>query len=520
MLKIHQIQVPVGRTLNIDTIAKKIHCAPGDISSFEIERESLDARGEKINFSYTVYAEVKNEAKYLKQKDVTDEKKEVYELPASPISTKERPIVVGFGPAGMYAALILAECGLRPIVIERGKAVEDRARDIDLFFQKGILDEESNVQFGEGGAGTFSDGKLTTRIKNIRISKVLEEFVEAGADPAITYQHRPHLGTDVLRTIVKNIRLKIISLGGEVHFNTRMESLLTKDHQVTGVHTSQGDFISSYVILCAGHSASDTYEELLKQGVMIEQKDFAAGVRVEHPQAMIDQNTYGRYAGHPQLGPASYQLTARTKVERGVYSFCMCPGGVVIPSPTKKENLAVNGMSYSKRDGGNANSAILVQIPRKDFDQGHPLDGFRFQQQLEQHAYRNGYQAPCQNIADYLKHQTSKTPCIQSTFPRGIVMEDMHALFSDPVNAALEEGLHCFARRIHGFDTNGIMVGMESRSSSPIRLTRNDDGCCVTCSGLYPCGEGAGYAGGIVSSAVDGIKQAENVIANIKEDCH
>lgn len=519
MIKIHQIQVPVGGTLNQETIAHKLHCSSADISSFEIDRESLDARGSSLHFSYTVYASVKNEAKYLRSKDVTNEAKEIYVLPEAPKNTQERPLVVGFGPAGMYCALVLAECGLRPIVIERGKAVEERAKDIDLFFQKGILDEESNVQFGEGGAGTFSDGKLTTRIKNVRISKVLDEFVEAGADPAITYQHRPHLGTDVLRTIVKNIRTKIISLGGEIYFDTKMESLLISDHQVTGIHTSKRDFEGRHIILCAGHSASDTYEALLKQGVMIEQKDFAAGVRVEHRQSLIDQSTYGKFAGHPGLGAASYQLTAKTKTGRGVYSFCMCPGGVVIPSPTHADTLAVNGMSYSRRDGANANSAILVQIPRSDFDHGHPLDGFQYQQELEKHAYRLGYQAPCQNIADYLDHTVSQAPVIASSFPRGILMEDMHRLFSDQVNAAMEEGLRSFGHRIHGFDSQGIMVGMESRSSSPIRLTRSDEGCSITCTGLYPCGEGAGYAGGIVSSAVDGIKQAENVIADMKREC-
>lgn len=519
MIKIHQIQVPVGKQLTAELIARKLHCSPADITSFEIDRESLDARGSDLHYSYTVYAQVKNEPKYLRSKDVTDEKKEEYLLPEAPSEKKDRPLVIGFGPAGMYSALILAECGLQPIVIERGKAVDERAEDIDLFFQQGVLKEESNVQFGEGGAGTFSDGKLTTRIKNVRISKVFSEFIEAGADPAINYQHRPHLGTDVLRTIVKNIRRKIIALGGEVHFDTRMESLLLQDGKVIGIHTSKQDYLSSHVILCAGHSASDTYAALLDQGILIEQKDFAAGVRVEHPQILIDQSTYGKYAGNPLLGAASYQLTAKTSVGRGVYSFCMCPGGIVIPSPTRQNTLAVNGMSYSRRDGINANSAILVQIPRADFDHGHPLDGFQYQQELEKYAYRSGYQAPCQNIADYLQHTVSNTPVIESSYPRGIVMEDIHSLFSDPVNAAMEEGLRTFGHRIHGFDTQGIMVGMESRSSSPIRLPRNEDGSSAACIGLYPCGEGAGYAGGIVSSAVDGIKQAENVIEDIKK-CH
>ncbi|NLH63089.1 MAG: hypothetical protein GX478_02705 [Erysipelotrichaceae bacterium] len=518
MIKIHQIKVPVDKALSIDIIARKLHCLPKEISSFAIDRQSLDARGPHLHYSYTVYAQVRNEEKYLRNKDVTAEEKEMYVLPSPQPKQTDQPIIVGFGPAGMFSALILAECGLRPIIIERGRPVEERTKDIDAFFQKGELDEESNVQFGEGGAGTFSDGKLTTRMKNVRIGKVFDEFIEAGADPAISYQHRPHLGTDALRIIVKNIRQKIISLGGEIHFNTRMEDLITADHKLTGLHTTAGDFMSSHIILCGGHSASDTYQNLYRQGVAIEQKDFAAGVRVEHLQSMIDQCTYGNFAGDPHLEPASYQLTAKTKFNRGVYSFCMCPGGIVIPSSAKKNALAVNGMSYSQRNGANANSAILVQIPRKDFDHGDPLDGFRFQQELEKHAYRNGYEAPCQNIHDYLAHTVSKTPIIPTSFPRGIVMEDMHALFSEEVSGALEEGLRTFGHRIKGFDDQGIMVGMESRSSSPIRLLRTEDGCSVSCQGLYPAGEGAGYAGGIVSSAVDGIKQAENLIMDLNRD--
>jgi uncharacterized FAD-dependent dehydrogenase len=520
MLKISQIPVSIGDTLDTEHIVRKLHARPSDILSYTIERESLDARkNEELHFSYTVWAEVRNEEKYARRKDVTQGMPKHYELPDQ-IQTGERPVVVGFGPAGMYAALILAECGARPIVIERGKPVEERAADVDAFFKAGILKPESNVQFGEGGAGTFSDGKLTTRIKNIRISKVLEEFIEAGADPKIRYEHRPHIGTDVLRGVVKKIRKKVISLGGEIRFETKLTSLITTDGKVTSVHTSQGDIETGHVILACGHSASDTYETLLRQGVEIVQKDFAAGVRVEHPQILIDENTYGKYAGHPSLGAASYQLTARTSVKRGVYSFCMCPGGVVIPASTEAEHLAVNGMSYSARDGKNANSAILVQIPRADFDHGHPLDGFTFQKELEKKAYRARYQAPASNISDYLNHQVSKELVIASSYPRGIGCEDMHALFSDPVNKALEEGFASFDSRIPGFIDQGIMVGMESRSSSPIRLPRTQEGVSESTRGLYPCGEGAGYAGGIVSSAVDGIRQAENVLSDMRREIH
>lgn len=511
MLKIHQIRVNIGETLDAEHIARRLKARPSDILSYEIERESLDARRDDLHYSYTVYARVRGEERYLRLKDVTQEEKERYALPAV-LRVGERPVVIGFGPAGMFAALILAECGLCPIVLERGCAVEERSRQVEEFFRSGILNPESNVQFGEGGAGTFSDGKLTTRIKNIRISRVLEEFIEAGADPAIAYEHRAHLGTDALRGIVSGIRRKILSLGGEIRFSERAEELILENGRIAGVKTRSGIFRSRCVILAAGHSAADTYRTLLAQGVRMEQKDFAAGVRVEHPQSLIDRCTYGRWAGHPSLGAASYQLTAKTSCGRGVYSFCMCPGGVVIPASAEEGGLAVNGMSYRARDGRNANSAILVQIPKTDFDHGHPLDGFAFQKQLEQAAYRAHFAAPAQNIRDFLERTVSE-PVLATSYPRGIVMEDMHALFSPTAAGALAEGMRAFDRKIPGFVQSGLMVGMESRSSSPVRLPRRRDGQAEGMDGLFPCGEGAGYAGGIISSAVDGIRQAENVIA-------
>lgn len=517
MLKINQIRCEVGETFSIHHIAKKLRCSINDIQSFEIDRESIDARGDDLHYSYSVYASIKNEDKYLKNRDVKKETKEVYVLPTATKSSKQRPIIVGFGPSGMYAGLILAEVGLNPIIIERGQAVEQRAKDINAFFTKGKLLESSNVQFGEGGAGTFSDGKLTTRMKNVRVSKVYEEFVEAGANPAIQYQQRPHLGTDVLQTIVKKIREKIIRFGGEIHFDTKLESLYLNDNQIVGIHTNKQDFSTDSVILCTGHSANDTYETLLAQGVEITQKNFAIGVRVEHPQGLIDQSTYGKHYGHPTLKASSYQLTTKTSVNRGVYSFCMCPGGIVIPASTEQNCLAVNGMSNSMRAGKNANSAILVQIPRRDFDQGHPLDGFQFQKKLEQLGYYEGFAAPAQNIKDYLKHTPSDKLVIPTSYPRSTIMKDMHAFFSDEVNIAMEEGMKQFDKRIHGWIDQGIMIGLETRSSSPIKILRNDDGSSSTIQGLYPCGEGAGYAGGIVSSAVDGIKQAENYIAHLNQ---
>ena len=511
MLKITQIICQLDETLTEEQIARKLHCRPSDILSFSIERESLDARHDDLHYSYTVLADLKNEEKYLRRKDVTAGQKDVY-IPLKPDRPAARPVIAGFGPAGMFAGLILAEAGMKPLIIERGRCVEERSADVQRFFAEGILDPESNVQYGEGGAGTFSDGKLTTRIKNPRIHKVLEEFVEAGADPAILYQAMPHLGTDQLQVIVRNIRNKIIRLGGEVRFETKLLSLQVRDGHVTGAVTNQGVIPCHEILLCLGHSAAETYAQLLADGLQIVPKDFAAGVRVEHPQELINQNQYGRYAGHPALGAASYRLSYTASTGRGVYSFCMCPGGVVVPASTAAGQLAVNGMSYAARDGKNANSAILVQISQADFYHGNPLDGFRFQEELEKKAYRDGFRAPAQNIRDYLQENETEQWAVRTSFPRGTQSTDMRELFSEEVNRSLCEGFRDFDRKIPGFIDRGIMVGMESRSSSPVRMPRDDHGESTACAGVYPCGEGAGYAGGIISSAVDGIRQAEQVI--------
>ena len=513
MLKINQIKCPPGEKLTVEHIARKLHCRPDEIRSFEIERESLDARRNELFFSYTVLAEVRNEQPYLRRKDVAHAEKYIYPMPVVSRRIAERPVIAGFGPAGMFAALLLAESGLKPIIIERGRPVEERSQDVDRYFKDGTLDPESNVQYGEGGAGTFSDGKLTTRIKDDRIHKVLAELIEAGAPAEIAYQARPHLGTDRLRVIVKNIREKIISLGGEVRFSSRLDDIEIKDGRLLAVQCGNERIACHAAMLCLGHSASDTYEKLLARGVDIIPKDFAAGVRVEHPQELINQCQYGAYASHPALSAASYSLTYRSTSGRGVYSFCMCPGGVVIPAATAADSLVVNGMSYSGRDGRNANSAILVQIPQKDFYRGSVMDGFTFQKELEKKAWRERTMAPAQNISDYLKHQKSGQWVLESTYPLGVVSVEMHELFSEEAGLALAEGLTDFDRRIPGFVNAGIMVGMESRSSSPIRLPRTAAGQALNCEGLFPCGEGAGYAGGIVSSAVDGIRQAEKLIA-------
>ena len=504
----------------VDEAISKYGLKEKDILSYKIHHKSLDARRNRdVKYLYQIDFELNNENYYLKKLKNKARSIEpfVYQVPAfGLLKLEHRPVVVGFGPTGMASAYLLALKGYKPIVIERGPDVIERKKKVEAYWNGGELDEEGNVQYGEGGAGAFSDGKLTTRIKDERVSLILDKLIEAGADESISYLNHPHIGTDKFLVLDKTIREKIISLGGEIHFSTRLESIETNNGKVHSILTNTGKIQTNHVLLCCGHSASDTYETLYAQGIHMIQKDFACGVRVEHPQALINQNQYGKFADHPALGAASYSLTHHSSNGRGVYSFCMCPGGVVIPASTQAASLAVNGMSYSQRDGKNANSAILVQIPAKDFDHGHPLDGFAFQKQLEKKAYIDLFNAPSENIKDYIDHTNPSSLRIESSYPRETVVYDMHQLFSDEVNQSLEDGFRNFDHKIPGFIEQGIMVGMESRSSSPIRILRNEDGQSSNCLGLYPCGEGAGYAGGIVSSAVDGIKQAENVIENIK----
>ena len=441
------------------------------------------------------------------------------------VSHAPRVIVVGAGPGGLFAALRLVELGLRPIVLERGKDVRERKKDLAQISRTHTVDPESNYCFGEGGAGAYSDGKLYTRSKKRgSVEKILNVFCQHGASTSILADAHPHIGTDKLPKVIENMRNTILACGGEVHFQTKMVALETDGNKVVGVKAvstygggQQEKTFKGAVILATGHSARDVYQHCQEANIEMEAKGIAVGVRLEHPAELIDQIQYHNKNGRGKYLPAA-EYAFVTQVEgRGVYSFCMCPGGIVIPASTEQNCLAVNGMSYSMRAGKNANSAILVQIPRSDFDQGHPLDGFQFQKKLEQLGYYEGFAAPAQNIKDYLKHTPSDKLVIPTSYPRSTIMKDMHAFFSDEVNIAMEEGMKQFDKRIHGWIDQGIMIGLETRSSSPIKILRNDDGSSSTIQGLYPCGEGAGYAGGIVSSAVDGIKQAENYIAHLNQ---
>lgn len=527
MLRVSEIKLSINEELGSIPykIKKKLKIEDDDWISYSIFRESIDARKKEIQFVYTVDIVVKNEEKVLKYnpKKVTKTPVLEYQYPQNIAALKHRPIVVGFGPCGMFAALILAEMGCRPIVLERGKTVEERIQDVDLFWKEGLLNTESNVQFGEGGAGTFSDGKLTTRIKDTkRCRKVLQALIEAGAPEDILYKQKPHVGTDILRNVVKSIRNKIIKLGGEIKFSSKVTDLIIENNRICGVKINDKEVIvADAVILALGHSARDTFEVLFEKKVALEQKPFSMGVRIEHPQRLIDQVQFGEYAGHPKLGTADYKLAYHCQNGRGVYSFCMCPGGHVIASASEKEGVVTNGMSYHDRSGDNANSALLVDIRTQDYDKGHPLDGVAFQRTWERKAWEAGgknFTAPAQSVGDFLNIQLGiDYKKVDSTYSPGIKYTDLSSCLPSYVTESLREALPKLGKKLKGFDMNeAIMTGIETRSSSPVRILR-DQYFESNIKGLFPSGEGAGYAGGIISAAVDGIKAAEFAVSNKKE---
>ena len=527
MIKITNIKLPFDHQQQelAQAAARKLKVAEDAILSLGVKRRSLDARANRpLTRVYTVEVEIQDEkscAALIEQSpDLAYSEGRTYQLPSFHIpDPKGKPLIIGTGPAGTFAGLILAEAGNPPIFIERGKTARQRVKDVDRFWKKGELDPESNVQFGEGGAGTFSDGKLTTRVKDRvqRTNKILGEMVAAGAPPEILYESRPHVGTANLVRVVENLRQKIEDLGGEYRFETRLEDLVLKADQVAGVELSTGERIAaSTVILAIGHSARDTFNMLLARGVKIAPKPFSVGFRIEHPQAMIDQAQYGAQAGHPALGAADYQLSFRTSQGRTVYSFCMCPGGSVIGASSENEGLVTNGMSQYARNGINANSAIVAEVFPDDFA-GHPLAGFQLQRTWEQKAFLlggGGYFAPVQLVADFLQgsitEQLGKT---QPTYLPGVRLADLTRALPGYITEAIREALGEFNRRIPGFAGNdAVLTGVETRTSCPLRITRGKDGQSISVQGVYPAGEGSGYAGGIMSSAIDGIKAAEKIL--------
>jgi uncharacterized protein len=544
MLRVTDLRLPLTHAEPAlrSAIVSRLGVQDAGLRTFNVFKRAYDARKKTaIQLIYTVDCEVENEARVLTLLAADPHVRQAPETryrfvnhaPADFYAEQRpRPLVVGFGPCGLFAALILAQMGLRPIVLERGKAVRERTQDTWGLWRKGVLDAESNVQFGEGGAGTFSDGKLWSQISDPRhlTRKVLDEFVKAGAPDEILFVSKPHVGTFRLVSMVEKMRADIVALGGEIRFQQRVTDVLIEGGAVRGVILASGEQLRcDHVVLALGHSARDTFEMLLGRGVFMEAKPFSIGFRVEHPQGVIDSARFGASAGHPILGAADYKLVHHASNGRSVYSFCMCPGGTVVAATSEVERVVTNGMSQYSRNERNANAGIVVGISPQDYRQDgrtgnvsdgavSPLDGMAFQRQWESRAYvlgGGGYIAPGQLVGDFIKGQrSSAVGNVLPSYKPGVLMTDLaepgNACLPDYALAAIREALPAFERRILGFAmADAVLSGVETRTSSPLRITRGKDRQSLNVKGLYPAGEGAGYAGGIMSAAVDGIEAAE-----------
>lgn len=531
MIRINNIKANPGVDFDglREIVSMKTGLEPERIKSLRIAKKSIDARNKSnVQFVYSFDMEVFGDEDYiagiLAWKDVLLLK----EVPAAAFNNIEsdncglRPVIVGTGPAGMFAGLALAEAGRRPILLERGKAVAERKQDVEIFWQTGHLKPNSNVQFGEGGAGTFSDGKLMTGIKKDAFTtKVLQELVEAGAPEEILYLGKPHIGTDNLTVVVRKIREKIIALGGEYRFENRLEDLIIRDGRIAGLKVCDADgeiyeLAADKLILAVGHSARDTFEMLHKNGIEIEQKPFSVGARIEHKQSVIDKAQYGSFAGCKELGAADYKLAVHLKNGRSAYTFCMCPGGSVVAAASEDGRVATNGMSEFARNKPNANAALLVGVEPKDFGGRHPLQGMYFQRKLEEAAFRAGgsnYKAPAQLVVDFLRNQESSDwGSVEPSYQPGVTFTNLAYVLPDFVVDTMRKAIVEMDYKLRGFaGEDAVLTGVETRSSSPVRIIRDENGE-ANIKGLFPCGEGAGYAGGIVSAAVDGLKSCLKII--------
>ena len=534
MIRITNVKLPlehVPEQLN-EAVLEALKIKEHQLIDFTVFRRGFDARSKnKITLLYTIDVNAKDEAGLLKKHEnnqnvrLTPDMTYKY-VAKAPENLEERPVVVGFGPCGIFVGLVLAEMGYNPIILDRGKAVRDRTKDTFGFWRTRTLDTESNVQFGEGGAGTFSDGKLWTQVNDKKHygRKVMHDFVDAGAPEEILYVSKPHIGTFKLVGMVEKMRAKIIELGGEIRFSSRVDDLHIEDGQITGLTLSNGDQIKSrHIALATGHSARDTFEMLHKKGVYIEAKPFSIGFRIEHNQSAIDEVLFGKNAGNPILGAADYKLVHHCKNGRSVYSFCMCPGGTVVAATSEENRVVTNGMSQYSRNERNANSAIVVGIDPSDYPSDSPLAGIELQRQLESAAYVLGgenYDAPAQRVGDYLEGKSSeKFGKVEPSYTPGVKFTDLTEILPKYCLEAIREAIPAFNKKINGFALKDAMLtGVETRTSSPVSIKRDKNYQSVNTKGLYPAGEGAGYAGGIMSAAIDGIRVAEAMALAINEE--
>ena len=524
MIRLRDIALPPEHSVSQLSFeaARMLKIQNSKVRDIKLVRRSVDARRkDDIKIIYTIDVKIDgNEQKILRQSGCRRAAIATVSFykPPKKIEAQCRPVVVGFGPAGMFAALLLAMAGLRPLVLERGEDAQSRHEKVEKFFATGELDPRSNVQFGEGGAGTFSDGKLNTGVNNPRIGWILEQMVKAGAREDILFDAKPHVGTDVLLTVVQNIRGRIISLGGEVRFNSHVTGMEKDGNQITGLILENGEVVPcTHCVLAIGHSARDTFSMLYGSGISMEPKPFAMGVRIEHPQSLINTAQYGK--NDPVLPPADYKLVKHLEDET-VYTFCMCPGGFVVAATSEEGSVVTNGMSYADRDGENANAALLVSVNPKDFPGDDVLAGVRWQEEIEKKAFQVGggnYFAPAQRVEDFLAKRPSTGPgAVTPTYRPGVTWCDLHDVLPQKLTRALKEALPQLDGNLKGFcHPDSVLTAPETRSSSPVRILRDETKQSVSLKGLYPAGEGAGYAGGIMSAAIDGMTCAEAIISSL-----